>query len=482
MTMHVVPIKGAPQIELRNIDALIPYARNSRTHSSDQVAQIAASIAEFGFTNMVLVDADGIVAGHGRVMGARALYKAGKALRFANGAAIDHGMVPVIDCSGWTPAQRQAYIIADNKLALNAGWDEELLALELRELKEGAYDLSLLGFSGDELDELLGAPPPDENENDPDDAPGLAAVAVSVPGDVWVLGAHKVMCGSSLLVDDWDKLLGAERIDAVWTDPPYNVDIGGKNEALDRADKGNRGKTGAIMNDKMGDGDFYQFLLDMYSAVFTVMKPGAPIYVAHADVEGTNFRRAFTEAGFKLQICLVWNKNMFAIGRSDYQPKHEPILYGWKPGSAHRWYGGRKLTSVIEHGEGGPVSKLPDGRWAIKAGDDVLIVNGEATLEQSPGSVIYEPKPHKSDLHPTMKPVALVERMLKASARSGDLIADAFGGSGTTLIAADRLNMCARLMELDPKYVDVIVRRWQTYTGRRAVHAETGVEFPADDA
>lgn len=464
---------------MRPIDSLIPYARNARTHSADQIAQISASLQEFGWTNAVLADADGIVAGHGRVLGARKIYEAGGRLRFPNGAPIPDGMVPVVDVTGWTPAQRRAYILADNKLAMNAGWDDDLLRVEITDLKESAYDLSVVGFSDEELAALFDVEAL-ASANDPDDAPGVQPDAISVPGDVWVLGAHRVMCGSSLEVDAWSRLLGGELIDCVWTDPPYNVDIGGKNASLDRADKGNRGKTGAIMNDKMDDAAFYQFLLDMYSALFTVMKQGAPIYVAHADVEGANFRRAFADAGFKLQNCLVWSKNIHVLGRSDYQPKHEPILYGWKPGSKHRWYGGRKLTTVMEHGEGGPITRLEDGRWAVKVGDDVLVVDGEATLEQHPGSVIYEPKPAKSNLHPTMKPVALVERMLKASARSGDIVGDAFGGSGTTLIAADRLGMSARLMELDPHYVDVIVRRWQDYTGRRAVHAETGAEFPAD--
>jgi len=476
--VKVVPMVEPPKWEYRPIESLMVYARNSRTHSPDQVRQIVDSMDEFGFTNAILADAQGIVAGHGRVAAAIQIYANGGRLRWMNGASIPEGMVPVMPCDGWTENQRRAYIIADNKLALNAGWDEELLRLEIGDLRDAGFEVELLGFSDDELADLFGDAELAANDKDPDDAPALAPDAITVPGDTWVLGAHRLRCGSSLEIGDWDKLMNGELADVVWTDPPYNVDIGAKNKMLDKADKGNRGKTGAIMNDKMGDGDFYQFLLDMYAAVFTVMKSGAPIYVAHADMEGTNFRKAFQDAGFKLQNCLIWNKNNFVLGRHDYQPKHEPILYGWKPGSAHRWYGGRKQTTVVEHGEGGPVTKLADGRWAIKIGDDVLVVDGEAKLEQSPGSVIYEPKPQKSDLHPTMKPVALVERMLKSSARGGDIVVDAFGGSGTTLVAADRLGMSARLMELDPHFCDVIIRRWQNYTGRRAVHAETGEQFP----
>lgn len=481
--MKVVQLPGAPaipQIEFRPLASLVKYHRNSRTHSASQVAKIEALMIEFGWTNVILVDDMGIVAGHGRSMAAENIYKRGEQIRFPNGTPIPIGQVPVIDCTGWTPQQRRAYIIADNRSAMDAGWDEEMLRLELQELEDDGYNLELTAFDEGELAELL-ADLPEENDKDPDDAPPAPDEPVSVPGDVWVCGAHRVMCGSSLLVEDWDRLMMGERADACWTDPPYNVDIGGKNEALDRADKGNRGKTGAIMNDKMGDADFYKFLFDMYSAVLSQMKPGAPIYVAHADVEGINFRKAFIDAGFKLQSVIIWNKNIHVLGRWDYQPKHEPIIYGWKPGSAHRWYGGRKNTTVLDLGDGGPFTKLEDGRYQIKVGDSVLIVSGDAMVEEHLSSVLYEAKPAKSGLHPTQKPVALVERMLKQSARAGDVVIDAFGGSGTTMLAADRLGMSSRLMELDPKFVDVIVKRWQDYTGRRAVHASTGELFPGDD-
>lgn len=201
--------------------------------------------------------------------------------------------------------------------------------------------------------------------------------------------------------------------------------------------------------------------------------------MAHADTEGLNFRGAFSAAGFKLSGCLIWKKNALVLGRSDYQWIHEPILYGWKPGSRHRWYGGRKQTTVQEIGEASPFTKMEDGRWAIRVGDQTLVVAGDAVLQGAePSSVIYHDKPSRSADHPTMKPVSLIERMLKYSARPGDIIADAFGGSGSTLIAADRMGMCGRLVELDPKFVDVIVRRWQQYTGRKAQHATSGLPFP----
>lgn len=468
--MKVVQLPGAPaipQIELRSLSGLVKYHRNSRTHSAAQVAKIEALMLEFGWTNVILVDDMGIVAGHGRSMAAENIYKRGEQIRFPNGAPIPIGQVPVIDCTGWTPQQRRAYIIADNRSAMDAGWDEEMLRLELQELEDDGYNLELTAFDEGELAELL-ADLPEENDKDPDDAPPAPDEPVSVPGDVWVCGAHRVMCGSSLLPEDWDRLMMGERADAVWMDPPYNVDYESK-------------IAGKIKNDKMSPADFRQFLLDMYSAVFAQMKPGAPIYVAHSDKEAHSFRSTFDEAGFKFSSMVIWKKGALVLGRSDYQSIHEPIIYGWKPGSAHRWYGGRKNTTVIDMADGGPFTRMEDGRYQIKIGDSVMVVSGDATVEEHPSSVLYEAKPSRSGLHPTQKPVALVERMLKQSARTGDVVTDAFGGSGTTMLAADRLGMSARLMELDPKFVDVIVCRWQDYTGRRAVHASTGELFPGDD-
>lgn len=441
------------QIEHLPIDRLTPYARNSRTHSEEQVAQIAASIREFGFTNPVLIDAEGgVIAGHGRIMGATRL-----------------GMteVPCLRLGHLTDAQKRAYVIADNKLALNAGWDEAMLAAELRDLADMDYDLGLTGFADDDIKELLAeldAKP--TGATDPDAAPPKPAVPVSRLGDVWVLGRHRVMCGSSTDPAAWAKLMRDDRADVCVTDPPYNVAYEGKTK--DKL---------TIQNDSMSSGDFRQFLLEFYRAVFDVMKPGAPIYVYHADTEGLNFRSAFIEAGFKLSGCLIWRKNTMVLGRSDYQWMHEPILYGWKPGAAHRWYGGRKLTTVIEHGERGAVRRLDDGRWAVQAGDDLLIVDADATLEQHLGSVIYHDKPARNGEHPTMKPVSLIERNLRASSRAGDIAIDGFGGSGSTLMAAERLGQSARLMELDGAYVDVIVRRWQDYSGGGATLEGDGATF-----
>lgn len=450
---------AAMRVVLRDVEQLTPYAHNSRTHSATQIGQIAASIREFGFTNPVLLDGeDGIVAGHGRVL-----------------AALSLGLkrIPTIDLGHLTEVQRRAYVLADNKLALNAGWDLDMLRQETDALVSDGFDLGLTGFSTDELAEMFADLEAPSAERDPDDAPGRPTNARSKPGDLWLLGPHRVLCGDSTSSEAWAQLMGKERADCCWTDPPYNVAIGDKNAMLDRADKGNRGKTGGIANDKMGDAAFRTFLCEAFGCVAEIMKPGAAIYVAHADTEGLNFRAAFLDAGLKLSGCLIWRKDMFVIGRSDFQWQHEPILYGWKPGSAHRWYGGRKQTTIVEHGAHGPIRQLPDGRWAVTVGDDTLIVDGQATLEQRPGSVIFHEKPRRSDAHPTMKPVGLVEKFLRFSARSQDVVVDAFGGSGTTLIAAERMGMCARLMELDPSFVDVIVRRWCEYTGRSAQLAGT---------
>ncbi|QNJ57405.1 DNA methyltransferase [Pseudomonas phage Dolphis] len=470
-----------PQIKLRPLEGLVAYARNSRTHSPAQVEQLQRLMLEFGWTNAVLVDDMGIVAGHGRCMAAEAIYKRGDQITFPNGAPIPIGMVPTLDCTGWTPHQRRAYIIADNRSALSAGWDDEMLRLEIKELEAVEYDLSLTAFDEDELAELLLPEVEAPSEKDPDAAPPEREEVVSVPGDVWVLGAHRLCVGDATSGDAWDRLLEGERADIVWTDPPYNVNQGRKNREQDKWDGGNRSETGGIANDKMSPEQFKAFLGSTFAQLFAVMKPGAPIYVAHSDMEGQTFRNTFLDAGLHLQSCLVWKKDRMVLGRMDYQSIHEPILYGWKKGSAHRWYGGRKNVSVIDLGESSPFVRMDDGRYQIRLGESVLVVTADAILEEHPTSVVFEPRPATSGLHPTQKPVALVERMLRQSSRAGDLVVDAFGGSGSTLIAADRLGMCARLMELDPRFADVIVRRWQDYTGRRAVHARTGEQFPGDD-
>ena len=403
-------MKLPDQIEAIAIDALIPYARNSRTHSDGQVAQIAASIKEFGFTNPVLVDSDGgIIAGHGRVLAARKL-----------GIAA----VPCIRLEHLTEAQKRAYVIADNRLALNSGWDTEMLKVEFADLQELGFDLELTGFDLDEIKELL-APVGTEGLTDPDDAPPLPEHPRTVPGDIWVMGKHRLLCGDSTSVSDLEKLTDGQLVDMWLTDPPYNVAYEGKTkEAL------------TIKNDEMGDDQFRQFLRDAYTAADTVMKPGAVFYIWHADSEGYNFRGAAQDAGWKVRQCLIWKKSSMVMGRQDYHWKHEPCLYGWKEGAGHLWAADRKQTTILE----------------------------------------FE-KPTRNGEHPTMKPVALFEYQLLNNTKGGDQVLDSFGGSGTTLIAAEKNGRVARIMELDPKYCDVIVKRWQDFTGKIATHAETGEPF-----
>ena len=400
------------QIEQIGIATLIPFAKNSRTHNDAQVAQIAASIREFGFTNPVLIDeANGIIAGHGRVLAARKL----KLIE-----------VPCIRLLHLTEAQKRAYIIADNKLALNAGWDEAMLKLELADLKALDFDLDLTGFTTDEIDALL-ADAGTEGLTDPDDTPEPPAEPVSRLGDVWVCGHHRVMCGSSLEMTAMERLCGEQRVDMLLTDPPYNVAYTGKTkDAL------------TIQNDSMGDEAFKTFLRDAFVTADAVLKPGAVFYIWHADSEGFNFRGACRDAGWQVRQCLIWQKNTMVMGRQDYHWQHEPCLYGWKDGAGHLWASDRKQTTLLKFD-----------------------------------------RPSRSENHPTMKPVALFEYQLLNNTKGGDIVLDSFGGSGTTLIAAEKNGRVARIMELDPKYVDVIVKRWEEFTGKKAVLEATGEPFKA---
>jgi site-specific DNA-methyltransferase (adenine-specific) len=413
MSKHTNP---ADKVERWDINRLIPYARNSRTHSDAQVAQIAASIREWGWTTPILVDEAGsIIAGHGRLQAARLLKMT---------------EVPVVIASGWSQAQKRAYVIADNKLALNAGWDNELLALELAELDGLGFDVELTGFSDEEIKDLM---PVEVTEGltDADDAPAVQENPVTVPGDVWVMGKHRLLCGDSTSVDDLAKLTQGSLVDMWLTDPPYNVAVQGGNHGDPNRKNGLK-----IMNDKMSDDQFRQFLRDAYTAADTVMKPGAVFYIWHADSEGYNFRGAAKDAGWTVRQCLIWKKSSIVMGRQDYQWKHEPCLYGWKDGAGHLWASDRKQTTIMEFD-----------------------------------------RPSRNGEHPTMKPVALFEYQLLNNTKGGDIVLDSFGGSGTTLIAAEKNGRTAMIMELDPRYCDVIVKRWQDFTGQKAVHAESGKTF-----
>jgi len=453
-------MKISDKIEMLECAILVPYARNSRTHSKEQIAQIARSIQEFGFTNPVLIDANGgIVAGHGRVLAAQ---------------SIGMGSVPCLRVDWLTEAQKKAYIIADNQLALNAEWDNDILSAEIKELQQNGFALDLLGFSNEELDSMFGVTN-EEPGKDPEACPPPVINPISVLGDVWILGMHRLICGDCTTPTAMAALMNGEMADVCWTDPPYNVAYGSKTEFLE--DQG-RGRTHPqILNDEMDDSNFSIFLGDFYRTAFSFMKPGASIYVAHSEIERSNFTREMLNNGFKLSGVVIWRKNSLVLGRSDYQWIHEPILYGWKQGGAHRWFGGRKKTTVEHLGNSSPFVKRADGRWELHLGGGIFVVDGKAEIEELLTSIIVEDKPARNDVHPTMKPVALIERMLRNSAQSGDIVLDCFGGSGSTLMAAERLQMKARLSELSPNYVDVIIRRWQEYTGQRAIHAVTGNPF-----
>ena len=386
------------------VEALIPYAKNSRTHDDAQVAQSAASIKEFGWTNPILVDGDkGIIAGHGRLMAARKL-----------------GLtkVPVIELKDMTEAQKKAYVIADNKLAMNAGWDMDFLKLELQDLEDADFDLSLTGFDDKELDALL-APPIEEGLTDEDAVPEVPEEPKTKLGDIYILGNHRLMCGDSCNIESVEKLTDG-LVDILVTDPPYNVAYEGKTkDAL------------TIQNDSMGDEQFRQFLRDAFVAADAEMKQGAVFYIWHADSEGYNFRGACKDAGWKVRQCLIWQKDSMVMGRQDYHWKHEPCLYGWKEGAGHLWASDRKQTTLIEC-----------------------------------------KRPKRNDIHPTMKPVELMEYQILNNTKGQDIVLDLFGGSGSTMIAAEKTGRRARLMELDPKYCDVIVKRWEEFTGKKATLAE----------
>lgn len=448
----------AERIEHWPLDRLKPYARNARTHSAAQVKKIAASIVEFGFTNPILVDSnDGIIAGHGRLM-----------------AAFELTMetVPVVVLDHLTDAQRRAYIIADNRLALDAGWDEAMLAAELADLGAEDFDLSLTGFEDFEIADLLATMDEDEGGAEPtagaDDVPEFTVVPTSIEGDLWRLGHHRVLCGDSTDGQATAMLLDGELADCLWTDPPYNVNY--------------EGSAGKILNDHMAADAFGEFLAAVYQNAIQHLSPGAPAYIAHADTEGTAFRREFEAAGFYLASCLIWRKNSLVLGRADYHWQHEPILYGWKPGAAHRWYGDRNKTTLLEQGES-PITRMSEDEVQITLGELTVVVRGSGlSVEQLSGSVFFEDKPKRNGEHPTMKPVGLIERMLENSTNPGDTVLDLFGGSGSTLIACEKLRRSARLMELDPKFVDVIVKRWEEFTGRKARLDSTGQTFAEVEA
>jgi DNA modification methylase len=397
------------QIQIWPVDRLLPYVRNARTHTDEQVAQVAASMRQFGWTNPILVGSDNIIiAGHARLAAARKL-----------------GLVevPVIVLDHLSEADRRALVLADNKIATNAGWDDEMLRVELESLKAADYDLDLVGFSREELDAILVDPEQTNAGLSEDDAaPEAQETAVTVAGDVWVMGEHRLLCGDATMLTDVEKVMAGGLADMIFTDPPYGV-----------AYEGKTAKKLKIQNDELG-GKFYDFLRDASTNMLAVCK-GA-IYICMSSSELHTLYRAFADSGGHWSTFVIWAKHHFTLGRSDYQRQYEPILYGWRDGVDHFWCGARDQGDV----------------WFIK-------------------------RPASNQEHPTMKPVELVERAIRNSSKTRDTILDPFAGSGTTAIACEKAGRQARLIELDPKYCDVVIRRWQEFSGKQARHEESGRAF-----
>jgi DNA modification methylase len=392
-------MNSTSRFEKVDINRLVPCARNARTHSKEQILQLRASLREFGFVNPVILDKDfNIIAGHGRVMAAKA-----------------EGLteIPCVFVEHLTDAQKKAYILADNRLALSAGWDEELLALEFADLKDLGFDLDLTGFDAGEIEKLFAAEK-DAAEDSFDVAAELEKPTFSKLGDIWTLGRHRVICGDSTKPETYAALMQGKQANLIVTDPPYGIDY--------------QGAAGKIKNDKFDtDQQFYEFLLAAFKNMEAALANDGAAYVFHADSKGLVFRKAFDDAGFKLAGACIWVKNSFTLGRSDYQWGHEPCLYGWKKAGKHTWYGDRKQSTV----------------WHCD-------------------------KPSRSEKHPTMKPVPLLAVPVGNSTQTNGIVLEPFGGSGSTLICCEQLGRICYAIELDEKFVDVIVERYAEMAGTAA--------------
>ena len=427
--------------EMVNIDDLHPYERNARTHSAEQVQRIADSIKEFGFVNPVLIDGNGmIIAGHGRVLAAKQL-----------------GMteVPCIYVEDLTDEQKRAYILADNKLAEQAGWDEELLRTELDALNDSGFDISLAGFS---MDDIV-IPDITPTLDTPDELPETPDTPRTKAGDAYALGDHRLICGDSTDPDVLKKLMDGEQADLLLTDPPYGVDYE-NNPKVTGDGLGYDGilarGTSHIENDDPRT-DIGAFLSAFVQSTNSILKSGGAFYIFHPPGElAPAFMDSVRGIGWHMQCDLVWVKNRMVISRFDYQPKHEPIIYGWKDGAAHYFIDDRTQTAVF------------DSRIDIDNADADTLRKYIRMYMSQPSTVIDYARPSVSNLHPTMKPTGLLEILIKNSSRPGEIVLDTFGGSGSTLIACEHLGRKCRMAELDPHYCDVIVKRWEDETGKKA--------------
>ena len=384
--------KTTTEMQLISVDKLVPYVNNARTHSPEQILKLRSSLREFGFVNPIIIDKDfNVIAGHGRLM-----------------AAKEEGIteVPCVFADFLTDAQKKAYILADNRMAMDAGWDEELLKIEIEELQNLGYDLEYTGFDEKELADLFGVDEKEVKEDEFDLTAALEKASFVERGDVWFVGKHKLMCGDATSSEDVAKLMEDKKANLVLTDPPYNV-----------AFKSSDGLT--IQNDSMDNNDFYEFLYLSFKNMADHLENGGAAYVFHADTEGLNFRKAFIDAGFHLAGCCIWVKDSLVLGRSDYQWQHEPVLYGFLQNGKHPWYSDRKQTTI----------------WNFD-------------------------KPKKNSNHPTSKPLDLLAYPINNSTQANAIVIDTFGGSGSTLMACEQMNRICYTMELDEKYASVILRRY----------------------
>ena len=387
--------KTTTEMQLVDIHKLIPYVNNARTHNVQQINKLRSSLREFGFINPVIIDRDfNVIAGHGRIT-----------------AAKEEGIneVPCVFVDYLTEAQKKAYILADNRMAMDAGWDEELLKVEIEALQAEDFDLSLTGFDESELAGFFDTAD-DAKDDDFDVDAELEKPPVTKSGDLWLLGNHRLLCGDSTREESYTLLMNGKKANLVVTDPPYNVNY--------------QGTAGKIKNDNLENDKFYQFLFDAFTCMEKAMADDASIYVFHADTEGLNFRKAFADAGFYLSGTCIWKKQSLVLGRSPYQWQHEPCLFGWKKNGKHQWYSDRKQTTI----------------WEFD-------------------------KPKKNGDHPTMKPVPLIAYPIKNSSMSNCIVLDPFGGSGSTLIACEQTNRICHTIELDEKYCDVIIKRYIEQVG-----------------
>ncbi|MDU2064412.1 MAG: site-specific DNA-methyltransferase [Sporomusaceae bacterium] len=443
--------------ELIDVAALIPNPRNPNTHPQRQIELLAKIIKNQGWRSPITVSnrSGFIVRGHGRLLAAQHL-----GLEKAPVDRQDYGS----DADEW------ADLIADNRIAELSSIDDAVLGELMSEIHEIGFDMDLTGFSEKQVDNLLADLRVIEVKEDDFDV--VAAVkGITEPitklGDIWQLGAHRLMCGDATKLTDVEKLMNGDLADVIFTDPPYNVAYeGGTKDKL------------TIQNDNMSSEAFNQFLHAAFSSMYDVAKQGTAIYVCHADSEGSNFRGSMQASGWMYKQCLIWAKNQFVLGRQDYQWQHEPILYGWKPGAAHRFYGGRKQGTLIE--ETAPLTIKEDDQGALLTfSDGVRFVTVRVPAyemlqagEDSLSTVWRFDKPLRNGDHPTTKPIGLCARAIQNSSKSGETVVDFFGGSGSTLMAAEQTGRVARVMEIDPVYCDVIIRRWEDFTGKKGAKVD----------